>query len=257
MITIACPTREIKSLFSDRLKKAQFVSKMASSLQLESDVCVVITGKLEAQFIEPLIETYRLEDPKNKLVSTWNDQPTEFVEYLRKNGFMVIQGEYPSHVTSANLQATSIHRGLVKAKDHGFKYAMRMRTDVACKGDTFQTLKRIVCSHTLALQSQKLTILCGIEYNPQLRYYYDVLFASNLETMMKFFGVQQTPDDSRYVEKYWVETYSGKTNLTRDDLKEVFDFCLGDCRREGIQMSWLSKGYDIIRGYCGGYYIWI
>ena len=231
----------------------------------ESDVCVVITGKLEAQFIEPLIETYRLEDPKNKLVSTWNDQPTEFVEYLKKNGFTVIQGEYPSHISSANLQATSIHRGLVKAKDDGFKYAMRMRTDVACNGETFQRLKRIVCSQLVKLQSgdvtsvngQRLTILCGIEYNPQLRYYYDVLFASSLETMMKFFGVQQTPGDSRYVEKYWVETYSGKTNLTRDDLKEVFNFCLDGCRREGIEMQWLSKGYNIIRGYCGGYHIWV
>ena len=90
------------------------------------DTCVVITGLLEDNFIQPLIEMYK--EVPHKIISTWKDQP--HIDDLRNERFVIQLNDYPSYRNSTNYQTVNIREGCLLAKNMGFNYIVRMRTDL-------------------------------------------------------------------------------------------------------------------------------
>jgi hypothetical protein len=203
------------------------------------DTCVVITGVIDSSFVSPLINMYK--DIPNKIISTWRDQShiNEFIE----NGFMVCLNDYPIHKNSTNYQTVNIRQGCIKAKELGFKYVIRMRTDLICNDmGLFMTVIE-------KFYKDKLTVLCGLQTT--VFYYVDFFVAGPISEMLIFFNKEQETEDKRFVEQYWMEEYFNKSNITFDEFKQRINICLTDLRNNNIEMELISKNWGKIIGkYC-------
>lgn len=203
------------------------------------DTCVVITGVIDSSFVSPLINMYK--DIPNKIISTWRDQShiNEFIE----NGFMVCLNDYPIHKNSTNYQTVNIRQGCIKAKELGFKYVIRMRTDLICNDmGLFMTVIE-------KFYKDKLTVLCGLQTT--VFYYVDFFVAGPISEMLIFFNKEQETEDKRFVEQYWMEEYFNKSNITFDEFKQRINICLTDLRNNNIEMEIISKNWGKIIGkYC-------
>jgi hypothetical protein len=203
------------------------------------DTCVVITGVIDSSFVSPLINMYK--DIPNKIISTWRYQShiNEFIE----NGFMVCLNDYPIHKNSTNYQTVNIRQGCIKAKELGFKYVIRMRTDLICNDmGLFMTVIE-------KFYKDKLTVLCGLQTT--VFYYVDFFVAGPINEMLIFFNKEQETEDKRFVEQYWMEEYFNKSNITFDEFKQRINICLTDLRNNNIEMELISKNWGKIIGkYC-------
>jgi hypothetical protein len=199
--------------------------------------CIVITGKIVDRYVLPLLELYK--DVKNKILSTWIDQP--YIALFERNGFNIILNEYPSHRNSTNYQTVCIREGCILAQKLGFKYVIRMRTDLICSDMT----KFLNC---IPLDDNKLSVLGFIQTHNF--YIIDFFVAGSTETMLKVFSKEQTPDDTRFVEQYWIDEYFGK-KLTYADAVKNINTCYATLKEKGVEMILLSKDWGfLISMYC-------
>lgn len=201
--------------------------------------CVIITGLLKNEYISPLIEMYK--DVPNKIISTWKDQP--HINTLQDNGFIIQLNDYPSYRNCTNYQTVNIREGCILAKKLGFKYIIRMRTDLICNN----MIKFMEC--ITPLYTEKITVLGFI--NLSSFYIIDFFIAGEICEMISIFNKEQKEDDKRFVEQYWMEEYLGKNNLTFNDLKEKLYTCLDILQSNNIDMEIISKNWGkIISNYC-------
>jgi hypothetical protein len=211
------------------------------------DTCIVITGLIKREYMEHLKQTYI--NIKNKIISTWEDQNKDLIKELESMGFIVILNSYPEHKNSTNYQSKCIKEGCIKAKELGFKYVGRMRSDICCND---MPLFIDAISH---LYKEKICCLSGI-WRPTTGYYIlDVLLFGDVNSLIKLVFNEQKKEDSRFVEKYWLESYIGKTDLDIADIKEHFNFCLIHARNKNITMFWRNHNVELIRNYCNGDFI--
>ena len=115
-----------------------------------NDVCIIITGKIVPQYINEIINTYK--NIKNKIISTWIDQDSSLVNTLYENGFIIVLNNYPERKTTFNFQFTQMKYGILKAKELGFKYVLKFRTDTYIKNfnyedDNIKLIKEIYSSN--------------------------------------------------------------------------------------------------------------
>lgn len=203
------------------------------------DTCIVITGVIDSSYIEPLLEMYK--DIPNKIISTWKDQP--HINTFTENGFIVVLNDYPSYRNCTNYQTVNIRQGCLKAEELGFKYIIRMRTDLICNN-----MKAFILS-TKEMYKEKITVLCGIQTT--VFYYVDFFVSGPVKEMLKFFNKEQKNEDKRFVEQYWMEEYFGKSNVTFDEFKQRINVCLTIVKNNNIEMELISKNWGkIISKYC-------
>ena len=108
-----------------------FVDQFASGL---SSFAIVVQGKIrEADSFEiESIYIYRKLFPQATIiVSTWVDSPADLVEKLRAAGVHVLLNDYPSYAGfgNFNLQMKTSREGLLLAKNLGFRFAIKVRSD--------------------------------------------------------------------------------------------------------------------------------
>ena len=199
-----------------------------------NDTCVIITGLLRNEFISPLIEMYK--DVPNKIISTWKDQPQ--TDTLRDNGFIIKLNDYPSYRNCTNYQTVNIREGCILAKNLGFKYVIRMRTDLICN----DMIKFMGCINHL--YRERITVLGFI--NLTSFYIIDFFIAGNIDEMILIFNKEQKEDDKRFVEQYWMEEYLGKNDLKHFDLKQKLHTCLDILYSNNIDMEIISKNWGKI-----------
>ncbi len=201
--------------------------------------CVIITGLLKNEYISPLIDMYK--DVPNKIISTWKDQP--HINTLKDNGFIIQLNDYPSYRNCTNYQTVNIREGCILAKKLGFKYIIRMRTDLICNN----MIKFMGC--ITPLYTEKITVLGFI--NLSSFYIIDFFIAGEICEMISIFNKEQKENDKRFVEQYWMEEYLGKKDLTINDLKEKLYTFLDILQSNNIDMEIISKNWGkIISNYC-------
>jgi len=192
-----------------------------------SDTIVVITGQLNSMFVDNLIKSY--VGIYHKLVSTWNDQDKYLLELLRLNNFKIVLSDYPEHKNSANVQIHATRMGALEAQRLGYRYVCHTRTDV------FPLNYNKFLYSCADLYSEKLTILRYI----QCVYFLQILTIGPVDEILRFYNTLQEPSDTRFPEKYLMETYIGSRDLTKEDIKSHFNICLDICRRDDIEFIWV------------------
>jgi len=165
----------------------------------------------------------------DKLVSTWNDQDKDLLELLSLNNFKIVLSDYPEHKNSANVQIHATRMGALEAQRLGYRYVCHTRTDV------FPLNYNKFLYSCADLYSEKITILCGI---PSV-YFLDILTIGPIDEILRFYNTLQESSDTRFPEKYLMETYIGSGDLTKEDIKSHFNICLNICRRDGIEFIWV------------------
>lgn len=211
--------------------------------------CFIITGFLEKKYVDNIIEIYK--DEKNKIISTWIEQDIDLINNLKLNNFIVVQSEKPSIETSSIVQSKAIINGINKAKELGFTHAIRTRIDLHCNNITL--LKQIFINKYLF--EAKLSCLTGIEDNNKI-YYFDFIIGGSLENLHNFFFIKdntiKNTDVRDFPEKRWAKSYLNKSeeeNLTREDIKQIFNFFINDCKEKNISFIWLKTNENIITEY--------
>jgi hypothetical protein len=211
------------------------------------DTCVVISGLLNDEYVNNLLITY--SSFSNKIITTWENQQKELIEKLKDNGFIIVLNKpliltcFNQHI-SALVQTTAIKSGVIKANELGFKYAIRMRTDITCNDFN------LFCNTIERMYKEKITVLCGL-----LNYFYDAVVAGPIEKMLKFYRNIPSDYDTRGPERYLMEEYMEDTNTTVELFKTKVYFCLEEVRKANITMYFTSKRWEIINDYCNRHFI--
>lgn len=216
--------------------------------------CVIITGLIKYEYISLLIDTYK--NIKDKIISTWIDQDKYLLDILSDNGFILVLNNYPINKNSTNYQIKCILNGCLKAKDMGYEYIIRMRTDINC--NNFIKFREIIYD----LYKYKITFFYCIFYPPFKFYFLDVMIAGNINELLIMFKNEKEIYDDRYTELYLMENYiynkeSNIVNINylkyKQDINikyqiftKHFNLCHKICLDNNIKMFWLSKNYDII-----------
>ena len=212
--------------------------------------CYVITGLINNADVIPLINEY--SSVQYKIISTWNDQDIHSIEQLKNNGFIIVQDDYPKNNKQTNYQSKAIYNGCMKAKELNCTHVIRMRTDIECD-NTFHFLNLL---NNNFFNEDKLVSFCGIETIQDGVYFFDVMVAGEVNKMLEFFKNEQSIDDNRYIEKYLLEMYLNKTNITRADVKSIFNFCYLACRRLDIHFYFDKYNTEIINNHCNQSFVW-
>lgn len=212
------------------------------------DVCVIITGLIKYEYIFDLIKTY--ENIPNKIVSTWNNQDINLINFLKSHNFIVIQNEYPKELCQTNYIASSIQHGCDKANELGFNHVIKVRSDIAC--NNMNKLIEII----KPMMENKLTVLSGMYTDDKAPYFFDSLLGGPV-TEVKKLCCQTSLSDKRYIEKVWQENYLQKENLNEDDIRSIFNFCVLQLRNAGIILEWKEKGWEIVHCFCARSFTWV
>jgi len=214
------------------------------------ETCIVITGLINEEYVSYLLETYK--NVKNKIISTWLDQDKILIEMLRNNKFIIVQDNFPINNTQTNYQSKAIRNGCLKAKELGYKYVIRLRTDMI--SDSIVLFIQLLEKEFFP--KEKLVSFCGIETQDGV-YFYDIMIGGRAEQIFEFFKNEQSIEDTRYIEKFLLESYLDKMNITREDVKGIFNFCFLHCCLLEIEFFLLKYKFNIINEYCTKSFVWI
>ena len=130
------------------------------------------------------------------------------------------------------------------ANELGFKYAIRMRTDITCNNFN------LFCEIIEHMYKDKITVLCGIH-----EYFYDAVVAGPIEEMLIFYKNIPSDEDTRSPERYLMEEYMNDPNTKVEQFKKKVYFCLPEVRKYNITMYFISKRWEIIYDYCSRNFI--
>jgi len=181
-----------------------------------NDTCFLITGLLIDRFIPKLLYTY--ENIPNKIFSTWKDQDPNLLNILRENKFTIVLNEYPSNRVSRNYQNTNGYNGCLKALELGFKYVIRIRTDLFINNCI---LFKNTINH---LFRDKICLLGWYTHNNG--YILDHFHCGPVEKLLKLYLPQIEVSDLRFSEKFFQEEYCGKNDLTFEESRDYFNYCI-------------------------------
>jgi len=194
---------------------------------MDPNTVILVTGLVTPVYINDIIESHKNID--NKIISIWENTLPRHIEMLQANNFNVYLNKMEEEKTSNNLQLVPIVNGLLYAQKLGYKYVLRTRTDV------FSTDYKKYLEKTEHLYKEKITAFCGIETD--VIYFLQICESGNINDMLKMYTLQ-TGNDRRFTEKFLLENYCNKTNLTRDDIRKNMHFSIDICRQNNIEFYW-------------------
>jgi phenolic acid decarboxylase len=219
----------------------------------------LFSGKIYPDAFDIFIEQTKNID--NKFASIWNNENPEYITILINNNFTIIYNDTKEQELYTP-QFICIFNGLNFLKENGYEYVLKSRFDiVSCHYNNYiEMLKGVKNSY-----SEKITVIAGIETSTI--FFTDTIVAGKIDEMCKMYSLQSL-HDGRYPEKFLIENYSNKTNLTRQDIKDIFHFSLNDCILNNFEfiwyrpMSWKSPTITcpdmrIIGEYCKSDFIWV
>lgn len=95
---------------------------------VNNDVCMVVQGPIT--YINKIVQTYN--DFKENVIISTNEKSEELIKTLIDNGFIVIINDLTkiSGKSNFNNQVKNTFEGIKKAKELGFKYVLKIRSDV-------------------------------------------------------------------------------------------------------------------------------
>ena len=206
-----------------------------------NNISVVITGIIDTN-IDILLNTYKSYN--NKIISTWNNQNKDYIKILEENNFIIVLNDYPVNNNSTNYQIKASHAGCLKAKELGFEYVIRMRSDVNC--NNFNLFIESLYNSNF-FNKEKLISFSGMKYhgNPTDTRVciMDNMIGGYINNMIEFYGTLQESGDNRFPEEYLQENYLKKNNITTIDILNKFNFCYDICKNNNITF-FIAKCYN-------------
>ena len=217
---------------------------------------ILFTGIIHSQTFDLLMEQTRTMN--NKFASIWANESPEYIVKLRNNNFEIIYNDIKQQELYKP-QFITVLNGLHYLKENGYEYILRTRFDIVSPDyNKYLELIRNV-------YPEKITVITGIETSRI--YFLDVIVSGNINDMCDFFKLQPI-HDQRYYEKFLIENYSKKTNLTKEEIRNIFNFSLSDCIVNNIEFIWYRPNswksplitcpdMRVIKEYCKNAFIWI
>jgi hypothetical protein len=219
-------------------------------------IAILFTGKIHSETIDILIN--QTKNITNKFASIWENENSEYIVKLINNNFKIIYN-------NTNLQMIykpqfiTVFNGLNFLKENGYEYILRTRFDII-SSDYNKYLELLINSYP-----EKITVIAGIETSSI--YFLDIIVGGTIDVMCNFFKLQSI-NDNRFYEKFLIENYSNKINLTKDEIRNIFNFSLIECINNNIEfiwyrpISWKSTSITypdmrVIKEYCKHPFIWI
>ena len=217
---------------------------------------ILFTGKIYPDALDTLIE--QTKNIEHKFASVWENEPTEYISKLSNNNFKIIFNSVQQQQLFTP-QFITIVNGLNFLKENGFDYVLRSRFDII--STDYSKYIDLLCD----IYPEKITSIAGIE-TVDGTYFLDLIIFGKVNSMCNFYKLQPL-NDGRYVEKFLIENYSSKVNLTKDDIREIFNFSLSECIANNIEFiffrppSWKSSirtipDMRVIKEYCTDTFIW-
>lgn len=196
---------------------------------------VLFTGIVCRGTFDRLLE--QTKDIPHKFASVWENENPEYVKRLSENNFTIVTSEVKLQQFYLP-QFIPVVNGLQRIKDDGFQYVLKTRFDVI--SPDFMKYIELVQQ----VFKTKITVLSGIETDK--RFFVQILEYGNIDDMRCFYTNQPREDISkRFPELFLMETYSKKHNLTKDDIKEIFNFSLPLCIEHNIEFIWYRPNHWI------------
>lgn len=219
-------------------------------------LAILFTGKIRHQTLDILIE--QTKNMKNKYVSIWENENTEYIVKLSNNNFKIIYNDIKQQGLYKP-QFIAVLNGLNYLKENGYEYVLRARLDI--ESSDYNKYLELV-SH---LYPNKIAVIAGMETSTA--YFLDIIVSGEINEMCKFFTLQPINDD-RYYEKFLLENFNNKTNLQKEEIRNILNFSLNDCIVNNIEflwyrpISWKSSSITypdmrVIKEYCKQTFIWI
>ena len=224
---------------------------------MDQKSCFLITGKLIPEYIDGLIYSYKHTD--NKIISTWENEDQDSINKLKANNFIVILNSL-KHQNINDFRPIPIVNGINYAKKNGYEYILKSRTDIV--SSNFIEYLKIVQQ----LYTDKITVISGIETIDGI-YFLDIIVSGKTDDMENFFTIKYA-DDNRFIEKFVLESYINKTNLTKVDIRNHIHFSKDLCLKHNIDFIWYRNSswknairtipdMKVINEYCKDTFIWI
>jgi hypothetical protein len=225
----------VKQLQSSAMCTVEVVSSLEKYEEVKA--CVIVQGKIYKAILQPLLDTYK--DYPHKILSTWDTEDKECINILKNNGFHIVIQSVLSVLTPANYQAKSMLGGIHKAKELGFTHAFRVRADVRC--NNIAGFMKLMTEK----YSNRLSDMAFYRNVPNVSepYMLDHFLFGSLEDQYNYWNVFQCSSDTRYSEKFLMETYFKKENVTYDDVKEKVDFFIEDAQKLCIEFYYTKPEY--------------
>jgi hypothetical protein len=230
--------------------------------------CFIITGQLhDSTTVHNLIQSF--ENIEHKIISTWETENPVLLETLMDHGFKVLYNEVPDHIKletntqhknqelSANIQSYQILQGCKLAIQLGFEYCVRTRTDLV--SNNYSLILETIFP---LLSENKLVCLSGISFDtlsPQsgkslakTHFYLDYFLFGKLTHFIKYFDRILTKiHNNGGPERGWIESYLGKTTISREDILSLFTFCGEELQSTSAVLMWYGRcDYELIHLYC-------
>lgn len=175
------------------------------------------------------------------ILSTWNDESDESVNKIEALGAIIVKNEKPivSGILNVNFQLTNSLSGIKKAKELGYKYVVKTRTDqLICKPYFFNTMLMSMKHFTTAdvnAQNQRIVLLSS-DYGNMFTPYFmsDFLYFGQVDDMIKLFSA---PLDTRPSfdmnegatrREYSESVYPPEIYIIKHYLQDYLDFSCDD-----------------------------
>jgi hypothetical protein len=217
---------------------------------------VLFTGKIYTSAFDSFLE--QTKNIEHKFASIWeNEEPIYKIKLLEHN-FTVIENRIDQQLlyTPASI---SIVNGFQRIKEEGFDVVLKTRFDVISSDYT---------RYLDVLQKgdrDKINVLSGI--HTDILYFLEIMAYGTIENMCKFYTLHEK-SDPRCPEVFAMETYSGKQNLSKEDISSIFTFSLPACREKNIEFIWYRPPWwktsfrtipdmRVISEYCTDTFIWV
>jgi hypothetical protein len=206
------------------------------------DFGIIITGLINDTYSKSLIETYKNVNLP-KIISTWLDQDTKKLE---DNGFIILKNSLPergynykSFQTNVQVKATKLAVDYLEENFKNVTHVIRLRTDLHVP--KFYDLLNIL--ENKIISEDKITVIAGTihEYKNS---FIDLIFAGSMKNINAFLNFH--PDtDFRCIEVFLSETYCGKSNLSKEEMKDKFNFFMKELYDNDVEIFWLKYMKDI------------
>jgi hypothetical protein len=233
-----------------------------------NDVCIIITGKIIPVYINEIINTYK--NIKNKIISTWIDQDSSLINTLYENGFIIVLNNYPERNATFNFQFTQMKYGILKAKELGFKYVLKFRTDTYIKNfyyedDNIKLIKEIYSLNNENIPSNielnnnndkllqfinctkhlynKITFISGELCNNINIHPSDLVCFGQADELLSIVYENDSNFDGMW-EKVYLDIYLKKSSTTISEYKNRINSCIIECINNNIDLFWDRTFYS-------------
>jgi hypothetical protein len=226
---------------------------------------ILFTGIIHAAYFDTILRQSASLDTENilKVACIWENEKSEYVQALNDHHFVVVKSALRDQEYYVP-QFIPIVDGLHFLQKHypEIEFVLRTRLDVISSDyGKYMNLIRDIYLKNVENVENKITVITGIETHNV--FFLDIIVGGRFSEMCLFYP----RCDSSYPEKFLIENYSKKKKtFEKDDLREIFNFSLEQCKSRTIEFTWYREWdsslwtrphVHIIQDYCRESFIWI